>query len=474
MSESAVMKVSAVIMAAGRSSRFKSAQPKAVHPLLGKPMLQRVLATARSLTRVEEVVLVHAPWQKEAYKKVLNNGFDCDMPSGPCLWAEQAESLGTGHALQMALPLVREDYVLVLLADVPCIEKEVLENFVAKTMAHATFGVLSMHVADPVGYGRLIRDEVGGVQKIVETSDLTAQEKDICEVNTGIFCMPKDFLVSHLGKIVKNPQKGEYYLTDLVAHWNQSVQGRKRPPVLGECVQPSSIPWFQGVNTRMDLARLERYMGREKALELMRSGVRVEDNETLCASDDIIVGCDSVLEKGVRLYGRVRIGAECQIGLGCVLTDVVVGNGVVIKPYSVLEGCEIQDQVVVGPFAYLRKETVLEKASEVGCFVETKNTRMGKQSKAKHLAYLGDLQVGAQVNIGAGVIHCNYNGREKFVSCVEAHAFVGADSQLVGPVCIGQGALVAAGTTVTQDVAPKTLAIGRVEVTQKVLKVSTS
>ncbi len=437
-----------VILAAGLGKRMQSDLPKVLHPLAGKPMLAHVLDNARLLgpDRIVVVVGHGADRVKEAFAGQADLQFVSQVPQQ-----------GTGHAVQQAAPLLLEgqpgqDATLVLYGDVPLVQAETLRRLLdARGQGLA---VLTETLADPGGYGRIVRNANGEVLRIVEHKDATADERAITEVNTGILAAPTGNLKDWLLRIDNKNAQGEYYLTDVVG---LSVQDGV--PV--QAAQPSDSWETLGVNSRVQQAQLERSWQGEQARRLLEQGVTLADPARFDLRGSLACGRDVFIDVGCVFEGRVELADGVRIGPHCVIKDTVIGAGTRVEAFSHLQEAKIADQASIGPYARLRPGADIGPQAHVGNFVEIKKSRLGQGSKASHLAYIGDAQVGARVNIGAGTITCNYDGVNKFQTIIEDDAFIGSDSQLVAPVRVGQGATLGAGTTLTRDAPPDTLTISR-------------
>ena len=438
-----------VILAAGQGKRMKSALPKVLHRVAGRPLVAFPIALARSLGARRVVVVVgHGREEVEAAVRALPGG-------GGVRFAVQASPRGTGHAVMQALPELKGHGgpVLVLSGDVPLLERaSVAALFKAFARAGGGIAFIEFEPADPAGYGRVIRDEKGAAIAIREDRDCSRAEKRIREVNSGIYAIDAAFLRRGVKKLSADNEQGELYLTDLVA---LAAKGK------GTAVVAAPPDEVCGVNDRVDLARVEAIVLARRTLALMRDGVTIRRPGTVQVDLDVRVGTDVELGAGVELRGATEIGDGCRIGTGSVIVDSKIAAGAAIHAYSVLEGATVGPGAVVGPFARLRPGAALDARVHVGNFVEVKNTRLGPGSKANHLAYLGDGDIGAGVNVGAGTIFCNYDGFQKHRTVLEDDVFIGSDSQLVAPVRVGKGAYVASGSTITRDVPPDALAIAR-------------
>jgi bifunctional UDP-N-acetylglucosamine pyrophosphorylase / glucosamine-1-phosphate N-acetyltransferase len=437
------MTLATVILAAGKGTRMKSALPKVLHAIAGKPMVAHVVEAARALApRSITVVYGHGG---EQVRQVL---------AGHSLnWALQAEQLGTGHAVAQAMPFVSEDIVLILYGDVPLIQPDTLRALVARANA-STLALLTLNMDNPTGYGRIIRDADGRVQRIVEQKDANDAELAVDEINTGILACPRAFLAEVLPTLKSNNAQGEYYLTDVIA---LAVQAG----LTIDTLQPAHGWEVDGVNDRVQLARLERIYQQVQAERLMRAGVTVMDPARLDVRGQIQCGTDILLDINTALIGDVTLGDRVSVGPNCVIRNAHIADDSVIEAHSVIDGARIGQGCHVGPFARLRPGTVLADHARIGNFVETKNAHLGEGAKANHLSYLGDAEIGAHSNIGAGTITCNYDGVNKSKTRIGERAFIGSNSALVAPVSIGDGATVGAGSVITTDVPDDQLGVGR-------------
>jgi len=434
-----------IVLAAGAGTRMKSARPKVLMPLAGRPLLAHVLATARELQPVAiHVVYGHGGDQVRA----AFAGQD-DLH-----WVLQAERLGTGHAVEQALPGVPDDaQVMVLYGDVPLTRVDTLRMLAG---VEGGFGLLAIRVAAPRGYGRVLRDGNGHVRCVVEEKDATDEQRAIDLVNTGILVAPAAALRVWIAGLERDNAQGEYYLTDIFA----MASAEQRPALSVECADPVEA---SGANDALQLAGLEAAYRQRAAHALMLAGVRLADPARLDVRGAVQAGHDVELDIDVILEGDVRLGDDVRVGPFTRLKDVRLAAGTVVLGHCDLEGVVTHGPCTIGPFARLRPGTELDPGVHVGNFVETKKTRIGEGSKANHLTYLGDAVVGRGVNVGAGTITCNYDGVNKFATRIEDGAFIGSNSSLVAPVTIGAGATIGAGSVITKD-APAgglTLARGR-------------
>ncbi|MBK9518233.1 MAG: bifunctional UDP-N-acetylglucosamine diphosphorylase/glucosamine-1-phosphate N-acetyltransferase GlmU [Anaeromyxobacter sp.] len=448
--------LAAIVLAAGKGTRMKSITAKVLHPLGGRPLVW--YAVRRALEAGASPVVVVVGHQAAAVEAALRAA----LPDAPLRFALQADQKGTAHAVLAAKPALRgvTGPIAILSGDVPLLTTATLAAVVkARARARSPLALASMRLAEPRGYGRVLRDGRGRPVRIVEEKDATAAERAVTEVNAGLYCADAAFLWKALARVDARNAQGEFYLTDLVA-----LAARAAPAVAVE-VDPQEA---SGVNDLAELARAGKELQRRRTLALLRAGVTVEDPDRFLCDEGVEVGPDSVIEPDVRLRGATRVGAGCRLGQGVVITDGLLADGVTVRPYTVVEGpATVGSGALLGPFSRIRPGSELGEGVHVGNFVETKKTRLGKGSKANHLAYLGDAVVGAGVNVGAGTITCNYDGEKKHETRIGDGAFIGSDSILVAPIEIGAGAYVAAGSTVTQTVPPGALALGRAQQVNK-------
>jgi bifunctional UDP-N-acetylglucosamine pyrophosphorylase/glucosamine-1-phosphate N-acetyltransferase len=437
------MNLSVIILAAGAGTRMRSLKPKVLHELAGIPMVEHVYNTAKALgAKQVQVVYGHGG---DLLKQRCQH-FEVE-------WALQADQLGTAHAVQQASTNVDgDDVVLILYGDVPLTKAETLQTLVSNASAN-NVSLLTVELDDPTGYGRIVR-EGGRVVSIVEHKDASDEIRSIKEVNTGILAVNAAYLNDCLDKIDNNNAQGEYYLTDIIAlavnDGNEVIT-----------TQADHSYEVEGINDRKQLARLERIYQRGIAETLLMDGVGLADPERLDVRGQLSVGNDSFIDINCVFEGEVNLGTGVMIGPGCVIKNSTIASDCIIKPYSVIEDAVIDKQTEVGPFARIRPGTHLKENSRVGNFVEIKNTELGVNSKASHLSYLGDSEIGRNVNIGAGTITCNYDGANKFKTIIKDGAFIGSDTQLVAPVTVGENATIAAGSTITKDTEDDTLTLSR-------------
>jgi len=437
----------ALILAAGKGTRMKSGLVKVLHELAGRPMLGWPLAAAREAGAAQVVVV--AGHQADQVQQRFGDG--------SVRIALQEEQLGTGHAVSCALPQLEglSGSVLILCGDTPLLTGATLRRLAEEHAASgAAVTVLTARLDKPFGYGRVVRDGEGRVRRIVEQKDAAPEELAIGEVNSGIYCMDLAFLRAHIGRLGSENAQNEYYLTDLVGIAVAEHAGCR-------AVEADNPEEIMGVNDREQLAYAATLLRRRINRQLMLGGVTLVDPERTYVDAGVSVGSDTIIWPGCVLRGATSIGSGCQLESNVQITDSTLGDQVHIKSGSVLSEARVAEGVSVGPMAHLRPGSVLQAHVKIGNFVETKKVVMGEGSKASHLTYLGDAEVGREVNIGCGTITCNYDGKNKHKTVIGDGVFVGSDVQLVAPVTVGAGALIAAGTTVTQDIPPDSLAIAR-------------
>jgi bifunctional UDP-N-acetylglucosamine pyrophosphorylase/glucosamine-1-phosphate N-acetyltransferase len=438
------MSLHVIILAAGKGTRMRSSLPKVLHPVAGRPMVSHVIATARQLN-ADKIHLVYGHGG-EVMQARLN---EADVE-----WVLQAEQLGTGHAVAQATPAIPDDAnVLVLYGDTPLITTATLQELL-QVQPKNGIGLLTVSLDDPTGYGRILRadDQVVG---IVEQKDASVGQQRINEVNTGVLVAPAKQLKQWLAGLTNKNAQGEYYLTDVIAAAHQAGSSI-------QTAQPSCAQEVEGANNRLQLANLERFYQKRAAEQLMLDGVTLLDPARFDLRGQLTCGEDVVIDANVIIEGQVELGHRVQIGAGCILKNCSIADDSIISPYSIIESSTLAEGCTVGPFARLRPGAELAAQAHVGNFVELKNAKLGFGSKAGHLSYLGDSDIGANVNIGAGTITCNYDGANKHKTIIEDDVFVGSDTQLVAPVRIAKGATLAAGSTITRDVAEDELVLSRV------------
>jgi bifunctional UDP-N-acetylglucosamine pyrophosphorylase / glucosamine-1-phosphate N-acetyltransferase len=437
------MSFSAVILAAGKGTRMYSNLPKVLHTLAGKPMAKHVIDTCGDLG-ASHIHLVYGHGG-DTMQQVLADE--------PVSWVLQAEQLGTGHAVnQASLGLADNEKVLILYGDVPLISGDTLTNLL-DAQPDGGIALLTVVLDDPTGYGRIVRRN-GPVVAIVEQKDASEEQKLIKEINTGVMVANGGDLKRWLGQLKNENSQGEYYLTDIIAIAHD--EGRAV-----EAVHPVNPIEVEGVNNRIQLARLERAYQAMQAERLLEQGVMLRDPSRFDLRGKLQCGTDVEIDVNVIIEGNVSIGNNVLIGAGCVLKDCEIDDNSVIRPYSVIEGATVGEDCTVGPFTRLRPGAELVGDSHVGNFVEMKKSRLGRGSKANHLTYLGDADIGDRVNIGAGTITCNYDGVNKFKTEIGDDVFVGSDTQLIAPVKIAKGATIGAGATINRDIGEGELVITR-------------
>jgi bifunctional UDP-N-acetylglucosamine pyrophosphorylase/glucosamine-1-phosphate N-acetyltransferase len=432
-----------VILAAGQGKRMHSNLPKVLHPVAGKALAQHVIDTARSLAPENLVV-------------IYGHGGDVvrsTLAADDLAWAKQEPQLGTGHAVMQAIPAISAaEQTLVLYGDVPLTQASTLKRLMQA--GKGGLSILTVEMANPTGYGRIVRDAAGQVQRIVEEKDATSEEKAIREVNTGIMAIPTARLNDWLCGLSNKNAQGEYYLTDIVA-----LAVAEGLPV--RTAHPEGEWEVLGVNSKVQLAELERVHQRNIADQLLVSGVRLADPNRIDVRGELTHGRDVSIDVGCVFEGKVELADAVEVGPYCVLKNVKVGAGTRIAAFCHFEDAIIGPDGVLGPYARLRPGTELGPEVHIGNFVEVKKSKIAAQSKANHLAYIGDAEIGQRVNVGAGTITCNYDGANKFKTIIEDDVFIGSDTQLVAPVTVGRGATLGAGTTLTKDAPPDTLTVSR-------------
>nr|WP_086937721.1 bifunctional UDP-N-acetylglucosamine diphosphorylase/glucosamine-1-phosphate N-acetyltransferase GlmU [Thaumasiovibrio occultus] len=438
------MSFSAVILAAGKGTRMYSNKPKVLHRLAGKPMVKHVIDTCWDLG-ADNIHLVYGHGGEQ---------MQAELSTEPVNWLLQAEQLGTGHAVNCAAEALKDDeQVLILYGDVPLISQQTLENLL-DAQPHGGIALLTVVLDNPTGYGRIIRRN-GPVVAIVEQKDATEQQQLINEINTGVMVANGGDLKRWLSQLKNDNAQGEFYLTDVIA----IAHGEGRAV---EAVHPERPIEVEGVNNRIQLARLERAYQAQQAERLLEQGVMLMDPARFDLRGSLQCGTDVEIDVNVIVEGQVSIGDNVSIGAGCILKNCTIDDNSVIRPHSIVEDAIVGEGCTVGPFARLRPGAELADDAHVGNFVEMKQARLGRGSKANHLTYLGDAEIGERVNIGAGTITCNYDGANKHKTEIADDVFVGSDTQLIAPVKVGKGATIGAGSTISRDVADNALVITRV------------
>ncbi|MCX4026798.1 bifunctional UDP-N-acetylglucosamine diphosphorylase/glucosamine-1-phosphate N-acetyltransferase GlmU [Endozoicomonas sp. SM1973] len=439
------MKVDTVILAAGQGTRMKSNLPKVLHEIAKKPMLAHVIEAAQQAVTESEthVVIGHG---SEQVKSTLSNY--------PVSWVLQEQQLGTGHAVHQAIEHVASsDLVLILYGDVPLLKQETIQQLI-NAAQQTGFALLTVTLADATGYGRIVRNSEEKITAIVEHKDASSEQLAINEINTGIMAVNSEKLQRWLPKLSNDNAQGEYYLTDIVAM--AVADGMTITAVHPTCEQE-----VEGVNNKVQLAKLERWYQQQLAEALMIAGATLRDPNRVDIRGEVTVGKDVIIDVNAVFEGNVTLSDNVTIEPNCILKDCQIGSNTIVKANSIIEDSVVHDNCDIGPFARLRPGTELAEKAKVGNFVETKKTTIGAGSKVNHLSYVGDAEVGAGVNIGAGTITCNYDGANKFKTTIEDNVFIGSNTSLVAPVTVSQGATTGAGSTITKNVPANELAIGR-------------
>ncbi len=452
------MNMNIVILAAGQGKRMKSALPKVLQPLAGKPLLEHVLETAISLSKSVEPIVVIGHGAEHV------NAFLADLAIRDLRFKKtktvlQKEQKGTGHALLQALPKLNPDLpTLVLYGDVPLTTKETLQGLIRLAdgvrSKECALSLLTQNMSNPTGYGRIMRDHDGLINAIVEEKDASTSVKAISEINTGIMVLPTRSLAQWLKNLKTKNAQGEYYLTDVIA-----MAVRDGVPI--RSAQARHEHEILGVNSRDQLAGLERQLQRQRANALLDLGVTLFDPERIDIRGELVCGQDVWIDVGCVFEGRVKLAAGVRVGPYCIIKNAEIAAGSEVGAFTHIDGAKIGPDARIGPYARIRPGSELAKEVHIGNFVEVKNSKIGAQSKANHLAYVGDSLVGARVNVGAGTITCNYDGVNKHQTIIEDDVFIGSDTQLVAPVRVGKGATLGAGTTLTKDAPPGKLTVSR-------------
>ncbi len=437
------MSTTVIILAAGKGTRMRSQIPKVLQPLAGRPLLGHVIQTAKKL-HAENIITIYGHGGELVKQSFANEQVE---------WVEQAEQLGTGHAVKVTLPVLpREGVSLILSGDVPCITEQTLQKLL-DVSRETQIGLVTLTLADATGYGRIVREN-GKIQAIVEHKDASEAQRQIQEINTGIYCVSNAKLHEWMPKLSNNNAQGEYYLTDIVAM--AIADGLEVTSV-----EPQLAFEVEGVNDRVQLAALEREFQNFQAKQLMQQGVHLIDPTRFDLRGNLTAGKDVRIDINVIIEGDCELGDGVEIGAGCILKNTKIAAGTKVQPYSVFDQAVVGEAAQIGPFSRLRPGAVLANEVHIGNFVEVKNSQIGLGSKANHFTYLGDAEVGAGSNIGAGTITCNYDGANKFKTIIGDQVFIGSNSSLVAPVTIAHGATVGAGSTITSDVAEQCLAVER-------------
>jgi bifunctional UDP-N-acetylglucosamine pyrophosphorylase / glucosamine-1-phosphate N-acetyltransferase len=439
------MSLEVIVLAAGKGTRMRSQLPKVLHKLGGRSLLDHVLIAANALN-------------PDTVSVVFGHGGDRvrqSVDSEAMNWVFQAEQLGTGHAVKLAMPKVQDDaIVLIMYGDIPLISADTMTRLVACAREADSLAVLTVELDDAGQYGRIVRDKKNQLHSIVEAKDADAAVLAINEINTGFMAAPASRLKDWVSRLSASNSQAEYYLTDVAA---MAVNDGLVVPT----VEVDDHWQTEGVNSRLQLAELERVYQRRKAEALLLAGVTLADPARIDIRGDTEIGEDSYIDINVVFQGTNRIGRYVSIGPNCVLTDVTIGDGVTIHANCVIEQAQIANACNVGPFARIRPQTQLGEGARVGNFVETKKSTIGAGSKVNHLSYVGDSEIGSNVNIGAGVITCNYDGVNKHKTTIKDNAFIGSDSQLIAPVTVGEGAFIGSGTTLSKNAPDGELTLSR-------------
>jgi bifunctional UDP-N-acetylglucosamine pyrophosphorylase/glucosamine-1-phosphate N-acetyltransferase len=433
-----------IILAAGKGTRMQSRLPKVLHKIAGQPLLSHVLTAAKTVNDAKSIVVTG--FGADQVESAIGNAADA--------FVTQPDQLGTGHAVQCALPHIRENAkVLILYGDVPLISPSTIGKML-DTVTDNQMGLLTVTLDDPSGYGRIIRGTDNNIAAIVEEKDASPEQLKVNEVNTGVMALTSQQLMGWLPQIDNNNAQGEYYLTDLIAlATSDSVKVKS--------IQPQSATEVEGVNNRVQLSQLERAHQRQKAQKLMESGTSLADPERFDQRGELIAGTDNFIDINCIFEGQVELGSNLHIGPNCQIINSTIGDGVEIKANTIIEDSVVGDNAILGPFARLRPGTELADNTKIGNFVETKKAKVGKGSKINHLSYVGDAELGEGVNLGAGTITCNYDGANKFNTTIGDNSFVGSNSTLVAPVKVADNSFVGAGSTITKDTEQNSLAISR-------------
>ncbi|MBZ5612484.1 MAG: bifunctional UDP-N-acetylglucosamine diphosphorylase/glucosamine-1-phosphate N-acetyltransferase GlmU [Acidobacteriia bacterium] len=449
-------RIAIAIMAAGKGTRLKSKHPKVLHEIGGKPILAHVIATAKQIVPAQDIFAIIGHEAERVREAVAGTGVNFVL---------QAEQRGTGHALMVAREALsgngnrtRYDQVIVLSGDAPLITAETIKKLSAfHTLQKAAMTLLSADLDNPYGYGRVIRKRARGgaeVQAIVEEKSATPQQKKIREINSGFYVFAAPALYEHIDRLSTKNAHGEYYLTDMA-----EIFQRVRQKVV--VMKTSDAGEVLGTNTRAEMMVLDARLRMAKCRALLEEGVTIYYPHTCVIDSDVEVGADTVIEPFVQLLGKTKIGADCRIRSYSVIGNSTLADRVIIKPGTIMEASRVDAGAVLGPYTHMRPGSEIGEGAHLGNFVETKKIKMGKGSKANHLTYLGDAEIGEAVNIGAGTITCNYDGVTKHKTVIEDRAFIGSDSTLVAPIKIGRDSYVAAASCITEDVPEDALALGR-------------
>ena len=438
------MNIDFIILAAGKGSRMGGDSPKVLAELAGKPMLQHLTETVETFANAKASIIV-------GYKsKEVESGI---VSSKKLNFVKQSKQLGTAHAVKQSFPFLRKNSVsVVLYGDAPLVKKNTLNRLI-KSASQGNLSLLTFIKDDPTGYGRIIRDTKNRIQKITEHKDATSTEKEIREVNSGILAIKTDVLLKLMPSIKNNNSSKEYYLTDLV-----EIAIRNSLPVTATICDPYEVG---GANNRQELHDLERLYQKRKGEDLLEKGTTIADTSRLDIRGDIKIGKNTFIDINNVFTGNNVLGANVVVGPNCYISNSTIKDGTIIYANTVIESCLVGKDCKLGPFARIRGETELNDGAELGNFVEANRSNIGKKSKAKHLTYLGDAKLGKSVNVGAGTITCNYDGKKKHKTIIEDGTFIGSNSSLVAPLTLGEGSYTGAGSVITKNVPKGKLAVGR-------------
>ena len=438
------MILTVVILAAGKGSRIHSKKLKVLQKLAGKTLIRHVIETVEALT-ADNIIIVQGDSAQQLQAELIDKNVE---------WVDQFDRLGTGHALLQALPKINKKHkILVLYGDVPLVSYETLKHFIEVTR-YEDLGILTAKLDNPSGLGRILRNRFGEIEGIIEDKDASDVQKQIKEINTGIYCVSGENLYQWLPEINNQNTQNEYYLTDIVGF-------ACRDKINIHSVHPANSFEILGVNTHQQLAQLERIWQKSVANRVMSEGVSLTDPSRFDVRGNVKIGCDTWIDCNVLIKGEVRIGENCIIGANCILKNCILNDYVTVKPNTIIDGAKISSHAVLGPFAHVRPNTIIGENAKIGNFVEVKKSIIGHYSKINHLSYIGDSNIGSQCNIGAGVITCNYDGVNKYQTVIDDNVFIGSDCQLISPIHIGKGASIGAGSTVIKDVPKGGLTINR-------------
>jgi len=440
------MSLNVVILAAGQGTRMRSKLPKVLHQVGGKSMLEHTISTAEELG-ADRIIVIYGHGGEQVREQVQNNNIE---------WVEQKERLGTGHAVQQAVPHFKataDEHILILYGDVPLARVETLKNLL-NSQPSDSIAILTTQLSDPKGYGRIVRNKAQKVEAIIEEKDADEQTKQVNEINTGILCASSQGLINWLARIDNNNQQKEYYLTDCIS---LAVNDGKTVEAV-VCQDPTEV---MGVNNRVHLAEMEDIFQHRQRESLMVNGATLHDQNSVYVEGSIDIGNDIVIEPSVKFKGEVILGDDIIIGMNSIIINSKIASGTIIHPNSVIEDSIIGENCEIGPFARVRPKTELASKVKLGNFVEVKKANIAHGSKVNHLSYIGDAVIGEGTNIGAGTICCNYDGANKHQTVIGNNVFIGSDTQLVAPVTVSDGATIGAGSTITRDAPAEKLTLSR-------------